>query len=128
MLPIPLPLLRGFPCGGPLRASPSPSAEGDTTIQRVWESGGLAGLSPQPHPQSTSQVHIPPSFSHKGFIGEGTSSDMSSHKNSLTHRPSSQGWVPECPLGSILYIYLSSCLVWCPGCDFSFFPSMHFLS
>ena len=26
-------------------------------------------------------------------------------KDSLTHRPSSQGWVPECPLGSILYVY-----------------------
>ena len=26
-------------------------------------------------------------------------------KDSLTHRPSSQGWAPECPLGSILYVY-----------------------
>ena len=27
-------------------------------------------------------------------------------KDSLTHRPSSQGWAPECPLGSILYVLL----------------------
>ena len=26
-------------------------------------------------------------------------------KDSLTHRHSSQGWAPECPLGSILYVY-----------------------
>ena len=26
-------------------------------------------------------------------------------KDSLTHGPSSQGWAPECPLGSILYVY-----------------------
>ena len=26
-------------------------------------------------------------------------------KDSLIHRPSSQGWAPECPLGLILYVY-----------------------
>ena len=26
-------------------------------------------------------------------------------KDSLTHRPNSQGWAPECPLGLILYVY-----------------------
>ena len=48
---------------------------------------------------------------------------------SLTHHPSSQGWAPECPLGSILYVYLSFCLVWCLGCDYlSFFPLCTFLA
>ena len=50
-------------------------------------------------------------------------------KDSLTHRPSSQGWAPECPLGSILYVYfvLVSCMV--SGLGLPFFPPyMHFLS
>ena len=32
-------------------------------------------------------------------------------KDSLTNLPSSQGWAPECPLGSILYFVLVSCMV-----------------
>ena len=49
-------------------------------------------------------------------------------KDSLTHRPSSQGWVPECPLGSFyVYFVLVSCMVSGFGLPF-FLPSMHFLS
>ena len=50
-------------------------------------------------------------------------------KDSLTHHPSSQGWAPECPLGSILYVYyvLVSCMVSGLGLPF-FLPYMHFLS
>ena len=46
------------------------------------------------------------------------------------YRPSSQGWAPECPLGSILYnVYfvLVSCMVSGLGLPF-FLPYMHFLS
>ena len=44
-------------------------------------------------------------------------------KDSLTHRPSSQGWAPDAQF------HLSLCLVWCPGCDYlSFFPLCTFLA
>ena len=48
------------------------------------------------------------------------------HVSWLAYHPSSQGWAPECPLGSILYVYF---VVWCPGCDYlSFFPIYTFLA
>ena len=41
-------------------------------------------------------------------------------KDSLTHLTSSQGWAPECPLGSI---FIFCACVMCPGWDYlSFFP------
>ena len=39
-------------------------------------------------------------WGHLGVWGE-----LASHKDSLTHCPSSLGWAPECPLGSVLYVY-----------------------
>ena len=46
-------------------------------------------------------------------------------KDSLTHRPSSQGWAPESPLGSSLFC---PCILYGVRVVITFLPSMHFLA
>ena len=43
-------------------------------------------------------------------------------KDSLTHRPSSQGWAPEFPLGSILLC------IFCPFASYGVWVGITFLS
>ena len=86
---------------------------------------GITNLEMSPHRALMSESHTIAVLRHNSsslqWIHLGVWGELASHKDSLTHRPSSQGWASKCPLG----LFFSSCVLFvCKHVSFFVFVVM----